>query len=67
MKKSKKIFVGAFIVFMAVVLVICWDIAQRTTFPGSKGLLKESIMPSDSVANSESDSVIQMKDSVTYE
>jgi len=56
LKNSKKIFfvlAGMFFVFM---IILGYDISKRTTFPGSKKLLIESIAPSDSV----------LKDSTTY-
>ena len=43
MSKNKKIFLALFVIFM---LIMCWigyDISRRTTFPGSKGNLKERI------------------------
>lgn len=43
MSKNKKIFLVLFVLFMLILLWIGYDIAQRTTFPGSKGNLKERI------------------------
>ncbi|AMQ57014.1 hypothetical protein [Algoriphagus sanaruensis] len=43
MTKSKKIFLALFVVFMIIILYISYDISRRTTFPGSKGNLKERI------------------------
>ncbi|MDE0561696.1 hypothetical protein OU792_16985 [Algoriphagus sp. NF] len=43
MNKGKKIFLILFIIFMAIMLGIGYDISQKTTFPGSKGNLKERI------------------------
>ncbi|WP_168171943.1 hypothetical protein [Algoriphagus sp. A40] len=43
MSKNKKIFLALFIIFMLVMLWIGYDISRRTTFPGSKGNLKERI------------------------
>ncbi|KPQ19019.1 MULTISPECIES: hypothetical protein [Algoriphagus] len=43
MNKGKKIFLILFIIFMAIMLWIGYDISQKTTFPGSKGNLKERI------------------------
>lgn len=43
MQKKKKIFLALFILFMLVILYISYDISRRTTFPGSKGNLKERI------------------------
>lgn len=36
MKKSKKIFLVVALIFILLVLVIAYDISQRTTFPGQK-------------------------------
>ena len=47
MKKSKKIFVGFGILFIIATLIVGYDISSKTSFPGSKKLLKESIAPSD--------------------
>jgi len=43
MSKSKKIFLAAAIVFFALLFYASYDIATRTTFPGSKPQLKERI------------------------
>lgn len=43
MTKQKKIFLILFVIFMIAMLWIGYDISQRTTFPGSKGNLKERI------------------------
>lgn len=43
MSKNKKIFLILFVLFMLIMLWIGYDISQRTTFPGSKGNLKERI------------------------
>lgn len=43
MSRNKKIFLALFVIFMLVMLWIGYDISQRTTFPGSKGNLKERI------------------------
>ncbi|MGF1638580.1 MAG: hypothetical protein ACFCUU_15995 [Cyclobacteriaceae bacterium] len=51
MKQSKKIFIAVCIVFMAILVAVSIDISGRTTFPGSKKLLKESLLPSDTVAS----------------
>lgn len=36
MKRSKKIFLVVAAIFILIVLVIAYDISQRTTFPGQK-------------------------------
>jgi hypothetical protein len=43
MTKSKKIFLGAAVVFFALLFYASYDISTRTTFPGSKPQLKERI------------------------
>jgi hypothetical protein len=43
MTKSKKIFVGATVVFFVLLFYASYDISTRTTFPGSKPQLKERI------------------------
>ncbi|WP_169817496.1 hypothetical protein [Algoriphagus vanfongensis] len=43
MQRNKKIFLIIFLIFMLIMLYIGYDISQRTTFPGSKGNLKERI------------------------
>ncbi|MFP4089781.1 MAG: hypothetical protein ACLFUB_01085 [Cyclobacteriaceae bacterium] len=48
MKRSKKIFLWVAVIFILIILYFSYDIASRTTFPGSKPNLKERIAPSDS-------------------
>jgi hypothetical protein len=43
MQKNKKLFIALFLVFMLIILFFSYDISKRTTFPGSKGNLKERI------------------------
>jgi hypothetical protein len=43
MQKNKKIFLFLFVVFMVIIIYVSYDISRRTTFPGSKGNLKERI------------------------
>ena len=43
MTKSKKIFLVFLVLFMLIMIWIGYDISRRTTFPGSKGNLKERI------------------------
>jgi zona occludens toxin (predicted ATPase) len=43
MQKNKKIFLFLFVLFMLIILYVSYDISSRTTFPGSKGNLKERI------------------------
>ena len=47
MKRSKKIFVIVAILFVLATLIIGYDISRKTSFPGSKKYLKESIAPSE--------------------
>jgi hypothetical protein len=46
-KKTQKIFIVISVLFILIMLFIGYDISKRTTFPGSKKHLKESIAPSD--------------------
>ncbi|WP_209328948.1 hypothetical protein [Lunatimonas salinarum] len=46
MNKNKLVFLVLGFLFLLIMLFISWDIATRTTFPGSKGNLKERIAPS---------------------
>lgn len=43
MTRSKKIFLGAAILFFIGIAVASYDISRKTTFPGSKSQLKERI------------------------
>lgn len=47
MKKSKKIFLVVGILFFLATIIVGYDISRRTSFPGSKKLLKESIAPTE--------------------
>ncbi|UJP64197.1 hypothetical protein [Mongoliitalea daihaiensis] len=47
MKRNKLIFLILASIFLAIILWVSYDISTRTTFPGSKGNLKERIAPSD--------------------
>jgi hypothetical protein len=51
MNKNKLIFLIIAVVFLVTMLWIGIDISQRTTFPGSKGNLKERINANDEVGN----------------
>ena len=48
MNRSKKIFIAVAVLFLIGVVAVTVDISRKTTFPGSKKHLKESILPSDS-------------------
>ncbi|MEQ9591899.1 MAG: hypothetical protein RLN86_04840 [Cyclobacteriaceae bacterium] len=43
MTNSKKVFLGASLLFLAGLAYLSYDISSRTTFPGSKPQLKERI------------------------
>jgi len=43
MTRSKKVFVGAMVLFFGFLVYISYDINSRTTFPGSKPQLKERL------------------------
>jgi hypothetical protein len=43
MEKGRKIFLGFTVVFLMFLFFASYDIARRTTFPGSKGQLKERL------------------------
>jgi hypothetical protein len=45
MTKQKRIFLVAAVIFLLIMLLIGYDISRRTTFPGQKTYLKESIAP----------------------
>ncbi|WP_187328705.1 hypothetical protein [Echinicola rosea] len=47
MKTKKKIFLLLSIIFLIIMILIGLDISSKTTFPGSKGNLKERIINSD--------------------
>ncbi len=47
MKRSKKVFLLVAILFIGAILVVSYDISRKTSFPGSKKYLKESIAPSE--------------------
>jgi hypothetical protein len=61
MTRSKKIFVALSVVFFALLFYASYDIASRTTFPGSKPQLKERIekqfFQTDSLSRPEKDSL----------
>lgn len=47
MKRSKKVFLLVAVLFIGAILVVSYDISRKTSFPGSKKYLKESIAPSE--------------------
>ncbi|WP_200979029.1 hypothetical protein [Echinicola sp. 20G] len=47
METKKKVFLILSIIFLIIMILIGIDISSKTTFPGSKGNLKERIMDSD--------------------
>ncbi len=48
MDKKKLTFLILAAIFLIIMVIIGIDMSSRTTFPGSKGNLKERISPSDS-------------------
>jgi hypothetical protein len=44
MKRTKRIFLIATVVFIVAMLGVGYDISRRTTFPGSKPQLKERLL-----------------------
>ncbi|MCX7638219.1 MAG: hypothetical protein N2044_10295 [Cyclobacteriaceae bacterium] len=54
MKNPKKIFLWLALIYLLIVLWVCYDFARKTTFPGSrpqlKERLKERFLEKDSVA-----------------
>lgn len=49
MKRSKKAFLLIAMAFVVGVLIVSYDISKKTSFPGSKKYLKESIAPSEEI------------------
>lgn len=47
MNRNKLIFLILAGIFLVIILWVSYDISTRTTFPGSKGNLKERIAPSE--------------------
>ncbi|WP_291785094.1 hypothetical protein [Cecembia sp.] len=47
MTRNKLVFIVLAVIFMVIMIWISVDISKRTTFPGSKGNLKERIAPSE--------------------
>ncbi|MDN5216767.1 hypothetical protein QQ020_32150 [Fulvivirgaceae bacterium BMA12] len=56
MKNSKKLFLILAGLFFLVIIYISYDIASKTTYPGSKGNLKERIAPSDTTKSQQKSS-----------
>jgi hypothetical protein len=46
LNRGKKIFLALSAVFLLALLIVSYDISRRTTRPGARGLLRESIVPS---------------------
>jgi len=72
MANKKNWFRIIFIVFLAVLAIVSYDIGRRTTFPGSRPQLKERIqktfMNKDSVEEINTlDSLIRRDDSISKE
>lgn len=53
MNKKKLLFLIIAAIFLIAMVIIGIDISSRTTFPGSKGNLKERIVPTDSIEKNE--------------
>ena len=52
MNRGKKIFLALSAVFLLALLIVSYDISRKTTRPGARRLLRESIAPSgDSLKN----------------
>lgn len=47
MKRSKKVFLVVAILFILATCFVGYDIATKTSFPGSKTYMEESIVPDD--------------------
>jgi hypothetical protein len=55
MKRSKKIFLALSAIFLIIMMIIGYDLSQRTTFPGSRtesDEIEEQITQSDSLNQS---------------
>lgn len=52
MKKSKKVFLLVAVLFVVATLIVGYDISTKTSFPGSKKYLKESIAPTEEESDS---------------
>lgn len=55
MNKSKKIFLAFAAVFFLAMIIVGYDISKRTTFPGSKKLIIETLAPSEPMDSIEVD------------
>jgi hypothetical protein len=49
MSRNKLVFIILAVIFMVIMIWISIDISKRTTFPGSKGNLKERMAPTDTI------------------
>lgn len=47
MKRSKKVFLVVALLFILVTIFVGYDIATKTSFPGSKTYMEKSIVPDD--------------------
>jgi len=50
LNKAKRLFLVFVAVFFLAMVIIAYDISKRTAFPGSKKLMMETLMPSDSLS-----------------
>ncbi|MDN5203768.1 hypothetical protein QQ008_20425 [Fulvivirgaceae bacterium BMA10] len=63
MKRSKKLFLILSLLFIIGVIAIGYDITTKTTFPGSKGNLKQRISGTDTLkSDSTKDQKLRVKD-----
>ena len=53
MTKGKLVFLILGAIFLIIMGIIGWDMSRKTTFPGSKGNLKERIAPEVEKGNNE--------------
>ncbi len=53
MTRNKLIFLIMGGIFLIIMGLIGWDMSRKTTFPGSKGNLKERIAPAEDVNKDE--------------
>lgn len=63
MNRSKKIFLVVGVVFIIIILIVSYDIATKTSFPGSKKYLKEAIAPS---VEADTTQIVEQVDSLNY-
>lgn len=62
MKKSKKVFMLAALVFLLLLIYVSYDIGTRTTFPGSKSQLKERLIKNYATSDSTAQDSSRLKE-----